>query len=326
MKMKNIITEMHEPCLFQFGFYRDHHIEGYNTEGACYSLPPERGKGHYWVYARSNLFSISIQDCVFHEDFFLEYQQPRYLSINYYDSVSGEELNPYKQLTCNCIRGHIADNDLYQAIYYKNIPNRSTGIEIMPEYFEDYLHTKYPGEFKNPRTAFSSVDGRTDFPELVFLLRQIRNFRGTGAAAQMYYEGKVSEAISLIIEKTKKDLFPVKIKNPSVQDLDRLASVSAYINDHFAANIHLNQLARIACMGTTKLKYMFKEVYQCTITEYIQHKRMSQAEQLLVGTDLSINQIAQIVGYIHAGRFSKLFQRNTGLLPHEYRKLAASIH
>ena len=34
-------------------------------------------------------------------------------------------------------------------------------------------------------------------------------------------------------------------------------------------------------------------VYDCTITEYIQQRRMSQAEYLLTKTDLSIGQIAQ---------------------------------
>ncbi|WP_429844711.1 hypothetical protein [Brevibacillus sp. FIR094] len=35
------------------------------------------------------------------------------------------------------------------------------------------------------------------------MLRQIRNFRRTGIAAKLYYEGKVAEAVSLIVEKAK---------------------------------------------------------------------------------------------------------------------------
>ena len=44
---------------------------------------------------------------------------------------------------------------------------------------------------------------------------------------------------------------------------------------------HWNDLTQIACMGTTKLKSCFKKYYDCTITEYIQQRRMSQAEYLL---------------------------------------------
>ena len=96
----------------------------------------------------------------------------------------------------------------------------------------------------------------------------------------------------------------------------------SYIGDHYANDMPLETLARIACMGTTKLKYAFKQTYKCTITEYILSKRMAQAEHLLIDTDLTIGQISRSVGYKKTGNFSDAFRRNTGLLPHEYRKLS----
>ncbi|MFC8686912.1 hypothetical protein [Brevibacillus porteri] len=113
--MKDILTELHTPCLMQCGFYPDDDHGPYNREGVCFSVLPEKGHARYWTYTRDNLFSISIQDFVFYEDLFLEFQQPKYLSFNYYDSVSGEEFNPYKRLSCGCIRVHIGSNNLYRA-------------------------------------------------------------------------------------------------------------------------------------------------------------------------------------------------------------------
>ncbi|WP_459253870.1 helix-turn-helix domain-containing protein [Haloimpatiens myeolchijeotgali] len=78
-------------------------------------------------------------------------------------------------------------------------------------------------------------------------------------------------------------------------------------------------------MGTTKLKTTFKNVYKCTITEYIQNRRMGQAEHLLANTDFDIKQIALIVGYKSAGRFSELFKRSTGLQPTKYRELSKGL-
>ncbi|CAI8900175.1 DNA-binding domain-containing protein, AraC-type [Brevibacillus sp. IT-7CA2] len=322
--MKDILTELHTPCLMQCGFYPDDDHGPYNREGACFSVLPEKGQGRYWTYTRDNLFSISIQDFVFYEDLFLEFQQPKYLSFNYYDSVSGEEFNPYKRLSSGCIRVHIGYHNLYRASYRKNIPIRSTAIEIMPEYYEDYLKSKYPVEYKDLRSSFITVDGMTNFAELVFLLRQIRSFRGTGIAAKLYYEGKVAEAVSLIVEKAKAHKKTHPSKSISRQDMDGLTAVTAYIDDHFSSEIHLEHLARIACMGLTKLKYTFKQANQCTITEYIQNKRMNHAEQLLTSTDLHINQIAYIVGYHNSSRFSQLFRKSTGLLPNEYRRFTVT--
>lgn len=320
--MRDIIAEVFAPCLAANGFYPDDGNEQFCREGVCYTLSSEKGRGHFWAYSHKSLFSVYVQDFVLYEDLFLQYRQPEYISINYYDSVSGEELKPSKQLTCNCVKGHIGSGNVYQAVYHKNIPIRSTGIVIIPKYFEDYLKSNYPGEYRDLRSAFISVDGEEDFPELVFLLRQIRSYRGSGISAKLFYEGKVKEALSLIVEKTKEERPADATKSLSGQDLDRLASVITYINDHFASDLQLEQLARIACMGLTKLKYTFKQAYQCTITKYIQNKRITHAEHLLANTDLYVNQIAHIVGYKNTGRFCELFRKNTGLTPNEYRKLS----
>lgn len=93
--------------------------------------------------------------------------------------------------------------------------------------------------------------------------------------------------------------------------MERIQTVAAYLSDHYAGEVPIERLAQIACMGTTKLKSSFKKVYGCTITEYIQQRRMSQAEYLLAHTDLQIGQIAQTIGYSTSSRFAELFRRST---------------
>ena len=76
----------------------------------------------------------------------------------------------------------------------------------------------------------------------------------------------------------------------------------------------LERLAKIACMGTTKLKTSFKQLQGCTITEYIQQRRMSQAEHLLIDTDFTMGQIAEMIGLLYfSSRFCGI------LFSQEYR-------
>lgn len=320
--MNDIIKEMHEPCLFNIGFYVDEKRNKKDDIRQYYKFNTEKAKGSYWVYAYKNLFSISCLEFTSLDDFYVEFLQPDYISISYYDSISGEELSPYKRIQSNCIRGHIGNNNLYRAVYHKNIPIKSISIEIMPEYYNDYLNKKYPGVFKHPKSAFKSIDGATDFPQLVLILRQLASFSGSGISAQMYYESKVIEIVSLIIEKTKNTTSFPSHKNICNIDMNNIKSVASYIDDHFSQNISMDLLSKIACMGTTKLKYTFKNIFNCTITEYTQNRRLSQAENLLSTTDLSIKQIANAVGYSHCGYFSNIFHKSTGLLPTEYRKVS----
>ena len=98
--------------------------------------------------------------------------------------------------------------------------------------------------------------------------------------------------------------------------------MAAFINDHYSSDISLEQLSHIACMSISKLKSTFKRMYGTSITEFIQARRMGQAEHLLAATDLTIGQVAQSVGYMSASRFSVLFKKSSGLLPLEFRKIS----
>ena len=104
--------------------------------------------------------------------------------------------------------------------------------------------------------------------------------------------------------------------------MESLQNVVSYIADHYAFDIPLERLASIACMSGTKLKSCFKRQFGCSITQYIQGRRMSQAEHLLIDTDLTMGQIARMIGYTTSSRFAELFKKSTGILPIEYRRLA----
>lgn len=317
--MSEIIDHFFAPMLIRNGFIHDPDNQQYGSMGDCWKLSPEIGEGTYWTYGQKDLYDIKIHNFSFREDYLLEFSLPNYLNIARYDSISGEELSPYRRLSAGCIKTYIGGSSPYKALIHKNIPVRSIGIGIAPAYYEDYLKKLYPETQLDPIAAFRKIDETTDFPEMSQLLTEIRDYRGEGLAAKLFYEGKVAEAVSLVVA------FQLKYpdKQPRIlsqQDIESVRTVAAYLNDHYAADIPLERLAQIACMGTTKLKSCFKKFYGCTITEYIQQRRMSQAEYLLASSELSIGQIAQTIGYSTSSRFATLFRKSTGLLPREYRK------
>lgn len=102
-----------------------------------------------------------------------------------------------------------------------------------------------------------------------------------------------------------------------------LNAAAQYIDNHFAFGVTLEQLSKIALMGTTKLKTAFKEYIGCSVSEYMIRKRIDHAQYLLLATDLSIGEIAKAVGYERSDSFSAQFLRITGFLPTEYRNLAS---
>ena len=282
---------------------------------------PAVGGGCYWVYARKDLFDIKIHDFFFHEDQCLDMAIPECISIQRYDSISGEELDPCRRLSAGDIQTIVGGKPRYRALIHKRIPIHAVGVEILPNYYDDFLKKQYPNVCFDLPSAFQSVDQATDFPAMSKLLFEIENYRGEGAAAALFYEAKVTEAIALVADAWKRQSRKPE-RALSTEDAASLQNVVSCIADHYAFDIPLERLASIACMSESKLKSCFKRQFGCSVTQYIQSRRMSQAEHLLIDTDFTMGQIAQMIGCTTSSRFAELFKKSTGLLPVEYRKLA----
>lgn len=317
--MYNIITDLYQPLLESFGFVRCDGNKYFNPAGICWKISPELGEGYYWVYAQKDLFDIKIHDFLFYEDSLMEFNFPECLSITQYESISGEELTPCRKLSARCIKTFVGGHEPYKVLIHKSIPICCIGIEIMPAYYDGYLKKQYPGKYANPLSAFAQIDQTTNFPEMAQLLHQIKNYRGNGIAASLFYEAKIAEAVSLVVGARQQEK-RAEERPLSEQDLSHLNEVAVYLNNHYAFETPLVRLAAIACMSPTKLKKTFKQLHNCTITEYVQQKRISEAERLLVKTGFTVGEIAQTVGYSSASRFAALFKKGTGISPLEYRK------
>ncbi len=144
--------------------------------------------------------------------------------------------------------------------------------------------------------------------------------------AKMFFQGKIDELVSLVVEKSK-ELQIAKKEERIIPRADKeaLASIASYLDDHYALNPSLDFLAKVACMSPSKLKYSFRSIYHCSVKEYIQNKRIAQAEHLLLYTDLSLSQISQAIGYKNQGSFSSMFKKHTGLSPLQYRQFCKKL-
>lgn len=297
-------------------------VPEFNQYGEFYKMDPEKGKGYCWVYRCNPHVTITIMDQVHYEDTCCVFQQPEYICVGYFYSVSGEILTPYRRLTSGAIQAYVGKKSEYRMILHKKIPINGVSITFMPEYYRKYLRKQYTSLYENPSEYFKQIDGCCDFPELVVIFNQIKNYRGDGISAKLFYESKVNEALSIIMEggkKRKRERANPRFSIPN-DDLDAVISVSNYINDHYATDIKMEFLSQIACMSQAKLKYIFKHVYHMSIQQYIVTRRITHAEHLLRDTKIPIAQIAEMVGYKYISSLSDMFRQHTGMKPSEYRK------
>ncbi len=78
-------------------------------------------------------------------------------------------------------------------------------------------------------------------------------------------------------------------------------------------------LAREVGLNRSTLSAEFKKVFGISIFAFSQDYRLDKARELLGNRDLSIQEVAEIVGYDYAANFTAAFKRKYGLLPKDIR-------
>lgn len=95
-----------------------------------------------------------------------------------------------------------------------------------------------------------------------------------------------------------------------------LKAIEGHIDDE---QYNADLLARDVAMSRASLYKKLQTILGITPTEFIRNVRLKHAAQLLASTQLSINEIADRVGFATARNFSSSFKKMFGVLPSEYR-------
>lgn len=94
-----------------------------------------------------------------------------------------------------------------------------------------------------------------------------------------------------------------------------------YINEHYSEDIIIKKLSEIEHYNESYYCEWFKRKTNLSPVEYIIKLRIEKAKELLVGTDYSISQIAEQVGYSFNSSFSRIFKEAIGFSPAQYRRI-----
>ncbi len=101
----------------------------------------------------------------------------------------------------------------------------------------------------------------------------------------------------------------------------RLRRIAEYVNANLGnQELRLDDVAQCVGLSTGFFHRAFKEATGETPLAYIQRLRIQRAMQLLASRDLSVLQVAMRVGFLSPSHFSRLFHRQVGMTPSQYRK------
>jgi len=99
----------------------------------------------------------------------------------------------------------------------------------------------------------------------------------------------------------------------------RLERSLQYIHDHMTERITLATLARLENLSESRYRTLFCETMKQPPLAYVLALRMDAACRLLKNSVMSVQEIAQTVGYEDPHYFSRVFRQKMGVTPLAYR-------
>lgn len=137
-----------------------------------------------------------------------------------------------------------------------------------------------------------------------------------------YYEYKLSCLLQILLTElltSKAEGFRLDAEG------ELMPKIISYLQEHFKEDITIDTLIHQFGINRTTLCEEFKNYTGFTIKKYLLALRLNQAKLLLRGSSLSVETIAEEIGFHDTAHFVQMFKKSVGLTPLQYRKSDSTL-
>lgn len=113
----------------------------------------------------------------------------------------------------------------------------------------------------------------------------------------------------------------VALKNKKKRLSKEIAKAVQYIQENYASDVSLQDLAEQLELTPNYLSALFKKEMEQSFSEYLNRIRLERAKDLLLTTNLKSYEIAERTGFSDDSYFSRAFKKYVGVRPNGFRRL-----
>jgi two-component system response regulator YesN len=104
-----------------------------------------------------------------------------------------------------------------------------------------------------------------------------------------------------------------------IKERNPLTEIVKYIDQNYQSDLSLQEVAGKFFVSREYISRKFKQEYGINFSDYIVSVRIEKAKLLLQNPSLKLLQISEMVGFHDVKYFSKVFKKQTGVTPKDYR-------
>jgi len=142
----------------------------------------------------------------------------------------------------------------------------------------------------------------------------------TAAGRMLVETSSLMLAARLAHAHAETELIRLPILTPHRLDDVRLRRVLAYVEEHFAEDITVADLANVACLSIFHFTRAFAAAMGVPPHRYVSRRRLETAKAMIATGRASLSEIAHDCRFSSESSFTRAFRRATGMTPAKYRQ------
>lgn len=174
-------------------------------------------------------------------------------------------------------------------------------------------------EIANCNVIFQSlVASDNKIKELMESIYEEEKSKNVGYKLSM--KGKIYELITYLLRNYVVESLSDKECIKRNKNLTRLNTVLQYIQNNYTETIAIQTLAELAHLSEYRFCHLFRESMGLSPLNYINEVRLKTAHHLLEQKELTVSEIAAMVGFQDYNNFGRLFRKYYGYAPSQIWK------
>jgi AraC-like DNA-binding protein len=164
------------------------------------------------------------------------------------------------------------------------------------------------------RAGHGILFSETDIKPIVPRLHKVSKLEGMDYFLELF-----SILYDLANSRNQRLLSTTTIYMESFENSDKLKLLYDFVQDNFASKITLDEVSELMNMSSVSFNRFIKKRTGKTFVEYVNDVRIGYASRWLIEKDLSISEIAFLCGFNSIANFNRVFRKNKGRTPTQYR-------